>query len=115
MQRGDVVRVQLPAPQGRPGREQFGARPAIVVQTSESHANLGTVVVVPLTSNQNARRFDGSFVVLPSATNGLSQPSVVLTQQVRAIDKSRIQATIGVVSTDDLNSLDLQLRRLLGL
>jgi mRNA-degrading endonuclease toxin of MazEF toxin-antitoxin module len=61
MKRGDIVRVELPAPAGPSGREQFGVRPAIVVQRFPSASNTGgTVLVVPLTSTLSARRFQGS-------------------------------------------------------
>ena len=116
MDRGDVVRVQLPRPAGPSGREQFGTRPAVVVQDEKkSHASLSTVVVVPLTSQLYAARFPGSFVVAPSARNGLRTDSVVLTHQVRAIDRRRIEAVIGKLEDGDMTTLDAELRSLLRL
>ena len=115
MDRGDVIRVQLPRPAGRAGREQFGTRPAIVIQENAATANLSTVVVVPLTSNRSAERLDGSLLVHPSATNGLTTISVALTQQIRAIDKSRVEGVIGRLSSEDMNEIDSALRRLLSL
>src|SRR5665213_2790674 len=115
MRRGDIVRVQLPKPQGKAGREQFGTRPAIVIQTSKSAANLSTVAIVPLTSTLSAINFDGSFYVLPDGTNGLDLKSVVLTHQVRAIDKARIEAVIGNLSVADMATLESALRVMLGL
>jgi len=115
MDRGNVVRVQLPRPAGKAGREQFGTRPAIVIQEDTATANLSTVVIIPLTSNRSAARFSGSLVVQPSDTNGLSTVSVALTQQIRAIDKSRVEAVIGSLSTEEMNRVDVALRRLLSL
>ena len=115
MHRGDVIRVQLPRPAGRPGREQFGTRPAIVVQQSAATANLSTVVVVPLTSNRSAERLSGSLLVHPSDTNGLTVISVALTQQIRAIDKSRVEAVIGKLSPEEMGNVETALRHLLSL
>lgn len=113
MNRGDVVRVDLPRPRGTPGREQFGLRPAIVVQDEPRLANLSTVLIVPLTSNQTASKFSGSIWIAPTKENGLSVESIALTQQVRAIDRSRVQDTLGEISRDDAVLLDDQLRSLL--
>jgi mRNA interferase MazF len=115
MQRGDVVRVELPWPKGKAGREQAGTRPAVIVQANQASANLSTVVIVPLTSNQSASRFPGSFLVHPSAKNGLASESIVLTHQMRALDTTRIESTIGVLSDADLKCLEDELRSLLGL
>lgn len=113
MNRGDIVRVDLPRPRGTPGREQFGLRPAIVVQDEPRLADLSTVLVVPLTSNQAASRFPGSLRIAPTKENGLSVESIALTQQVRAIDRSRVQDTLGEISCEDAMLLDDQLRALL--
>ena len=115
MKRGDIVRAQLPRPAGSPGREQFGARPAVVVQDELTSAGLATVVVVPLTSRLGAARFAGSFVVRPSSANGLSVPSVVLTHQVRALDEKRIEEVIGTLDDAHMALLDAELRKLLRL
>ena len=115
MDRGDIVRVQLPPPAGPSGREQFGTRPAIVLQDRAVAANLPTVVIVPLTSRLSAARFAGSFTVSPTEANGLSVESVVLTHQVRAIDRGRIEKTIGRLADDQMARLEMELRALLGL
>jgi mRNA interferase MazF len=115
MKRGDVVRVRLLPPAGPSGREQFGVRPAIVVQSEQATASLSTAIIVPLTSRLSAARFAGSFAVLPSAANGLEVESVVLTHQVRAIDKQRIERVIGRMTEHEMAALDTQLRSLLGL
>jgi mRNA interferase MazF len=115
MKRGDIVLVQLPRPAGQAGHEQFGKRPAIVIQGRDAIANLSTVVIVPLTSTASAVHLHGSFVIQPDRENGLDVDSVVLTHQVRAIDKRRVETRIGTLSVDDLSRLELVLRPMLGL
>jgi mRNA interferase MazF len=115
MERGDVVRVDLPAPQGKPGREQIGERPAAILQATVAIANLATVVVVPFTSKQHATKFAGSVLVAKSPTNGLSVDSVALVSQLRAIDKKRVRRTDGKLSESDLAIIESKIRELLGL
>jgi mRNA interferase MazF len=113
MKRGDVVRVDLPAPMGPSGREQLGTKPAIVVQ--QSPVETSTVVVVPLTSNLQARRFAGSVEIPATTSNGLSVTSIALVSQVRAVDKKRVQATLGKLDPPTMADVDSELRNLLGL
>lgn len=115
MNRGDVVRVQLPPPVGPSGREQFGVRPAIIIQDDRATENLSTAIIIPLTSRLIASRFVGSFIIYPSTNNGLECNSVVLTHQVRVIDKNRIERVIGKITDADMTILETELRNLLGL
>jgi len=87
----------------------------VVVQEDRGSANLSTVLIVPLTSRLSAAQFQGSFTVVPTDANGLDVESVVLTHQLRAIDRCRIQHVIGSLGTDQMATLEAELRRLLGL
>lgn len=115
MNRGDVVKAELPRPQGNPSHEQFGYRRAVVLQNMSEHANLTTVVVVPTTSNPRASSFGESFVVPKSAENGLDCDSTLLVHQIRALDKRRIREVVGKLSQDDLVHLENATRKLLSL
>jgi len=115
MVRGDVILVDLPRPISNAGHEQFGTRPAIILQEEEPTAVLSTVVVVPLTGILEAVRFWGSFLINPSRTNGLDKKSIALTQQIVTIDKRRIARRIGKLAAHDLATLEQNLRKLLGL
>ncbi len=115
MRFGDVVLVDLPEPSGSPGAEQFGQRPAVIFHAVAARANLSTLVVVPLTSKQGGLRFQGSFLVYPSTENGLTLQSVVLSHQIRAIDKRRIGRVIGHLSAADLEQLKTEIKTILGL
>jgi mRNA interferase MazF len=114
MARGDILSIDLPPPPGGSGHEQAGTRPAIAVQT-DSAANLPTLMVVPLTSNRAALRFDHTIEVMPSSTNGLSLPSVLLVFQLRAVDRRRIRNTIGRLEPNYLEQLEIEIKRLLDL
>lgn len=115
MERWDVVRVNLPQPQGQAGREQIGERPAVVIQVDAAIANLSTVIVVPFTSNTASLRFFGSVLIVATPTNGLTCDSIALIQQLRVIDKRRITRVVGKLSADDLADIESKVRELLGL
>jgi mRNA interferase MazF len=112
--RGDIYWVEIPYSAGTAGREQSGRRPSIVVQ-SDSSANLSTVMIVPTTSNTNALRFPHTIEVKPSSANGLSQTSILLVFQLRAIDKRRVVRKIGTLEQIYLDRLDIEIKSLLDL
>lgn len=110
---GDIVKVELPPPVGPSGHEQFGFRPAIIVQDNHKFGSLPTTIVVPLTANQSASRFMGTFRVKKSPTNGLTDDSIALVFQIRAIDKKRIKTQIGKFSSGELEELKKHLKSLI--
>ena len=114
MARGDVLRIDFPTSQ-KPGTEQSGSRPAIVVDADIAGNNLSTLMVVPLTSQLKAQRFTYTFLVDPSTGNGLTTQSVVLCSQLRAIDRSRILQVIGKLEQHYMDRLTLEMKRMLGI
>ena len=108
MARGDVLFINLP---NSGGREQSGRRPAVAVQTDVAGDPM--LMVAPVTSNLNAARFAFSVQIGPTAENGLTQESVVMIFQMRAIDKNRIVKKIGRLSDEDIEKVDVQIWRML--
>lgn len=109
---GDIVKVELPPPVGPSGHEQFGYRPAIVVQDNIKFRSLPTVIIVPLTANPSASRFLGTFFIKKTPINGLTEDSIAMVFQIRAIDKTRIKATVGRSSPAELQELTKKLKEL---
>lgn len=81
---GDVVWVDFPT---GAGRAQAGRRPAIVAQAAQASSTLPTVLLIPLTTQQDALRFPGTVLIEADAASGLRRPSVALVFQLTAIDK----------------------------
>ncbi len=108
MARGDVLLVSLPT---SAGREQSGRRPAVAVQTDLAGEPM--LMVAPVTSNLNASRFAFSVEVKPTNENGLTQTSIVMIFQMRAIDKNRIIKKIGKLSSEDLEKIDAEIWKML--
>ena len=115
MKRGEVVWAQLPKPAASPGHEQFGRRPAIVLQDEPALAELKTVVVVPVTSVKSALRFPNTYPIQPTTANGLAEESIALAHQIRALDKRRVDGVIGTLSPEDLSQVEARVRAQLRL
>ncbi len=92
---GEIFWVEFP---GRAGRSQAGRRPAIVVQKASI---LPTVLLIPLTTQQDALRFSGTVLVEPDANNRLRLPSVGLVFQLTATDRTFIKEKLGIISNDE--------------
>jgi len=88
---GDVIDLDLGAPQGR---EADFLHPAVVVTAQRIlDAEPSVVQVVPLTST--IRTFESEVKIEPDDTNGLIQASSAQCQHVRAISPGRVKAVRG--------------------
>lgn len=102
MKPGDVVWVDLPSIKGH---AQSGRRPAIVVQNEAATMSLPTVLIVPLTTRQDALRFPGTVLIEHTPDNGLRRLSVALVFQMAALDKRYIDVPSGSVATYVLEAI----------
>lgn len=98
---GDVVDLELGAPQGR----EAGVRHPAVVVTAQRVLDGGPSVVhvVPLTST--IRGFHSEVAIEPDDTNGLDVTSAVQCQHLRAVSPQRIVAVRGNVGATVLHQL----------
>ena len=108
---GDIHWIELPP---STGHEQSGRRPAIIVQDEASVGILPVVLTVPLTTASSTLRFPGTLRIQPATENGLSDPSVALVFQLRAVDRRRIGGRIGAVSSVVLAEIFATLDKLMG-
>lgn len=109
LQKGDVLIVDLAV---SVGHEQRGVRPAIAVSAGRLP---GVVVVVPLTTNKEALRFPHTLALSPESKNGLTEDSVALVFQVRALDKGRVMKIIGKLDAQTRAKIDAALKKVLRL
>jgi mRNA-degrading endonuclease toxin of MazEF toxin-antitoxin module len=105
---GEIFWVEFPA---RGGRAQAGRRPAIVVQKEKS---LPTVLLIPLTTQQDALRFPATILIESDKQNNLRNASVALVFQLTAIDKTFIKDKFGVISADKMDEIWAALDELTG-
>ena len=95
------------------GREQAGRRPVLIVSDNALNSSpRGLVVVIPITGT--SRGLPTHVPVVPPE-GGLTKPSVMMTEQIRAISKDRLNRRYGVVTQSTMNQVDQVLRIVLGL
>ena len=82
------------------GSEQGGIRPVLVIQNNMGNKYSPTVIVSAITSKLNKSKLP-THIELGSDEYGLKSDSIILTEQIRTIDKSRLKEKIGHI--DDTN------------
>jgi len=108
MRKGEIWLTDLPQ---IIGREQLGARPALVIANTQT----GLIIVAPLTSNLDTLKYSYVLEIGSSNANGLDKRSVALLFQLRAIDKKRMKHKIGDLEERYLKEIDGKLKELLNL
>jgi len=103
MKRGDIYWVNL---NPTIGSEISKLRPCVLIGATPINKARRTVVVVPLSSSTTARP------PLTIAVDCLGKPAIAICDQVRTVDKSRLQQNAaGSLSDSDLNALEEGLRQ----
>jgi mRNA interferase MazF len=105
MVRGEIFR--LPPRRGARGREQRGARYAVVVQADE-FLDLSTALVAPTSASARAASFRPTIVL-----GGSEQR--VLVEQTTVVDPQRLGRSAGRLAASELRAVDEALRLVLGL
>ena len=83
------------------GSEQGGVRPVLVVQNNVGNKYSPTIIVAAVTSQKHKAQLP-THVSIDAAGNGLSKNSVVLLEQLRTIDKSRLKEKIGHIDDENV-------------
>jgi len=116
VKRGELYFCE-PDPQDTVGSEQEGDRPWVIMSMTSLHRG-NCVVGLPL--SKHTEKACAHLIAIPRQEiiwDGGLPPydSVALTDQIRALDKTRFRRKIGSVSQRGLSSIQLGLERLLGL
>lgn len=90
IKRGDILLVDF---EGAKCSEQGGIRPALVIQNDIGNRYSPTTVVCPITSRD--KKLLPTHMEIDTEESGLKMKSVVLFEQIRTIDKSRVIKKIG--------------------
>ena len=86
--------------------EQGGIRPVIIVQNDIGNRHSPTVIVLPMTSEIKKSNMPTHCIIHKTERNGLKVDSKVLAEQIRVIDKSRLQDYIGFLDkTNEQNEV----------
>ena len=89
------------------GSEQGGIRPVLIIQNDVGNKHSPTVIAAAITSQTTKNKLSTHIEISPEES-GLKADSIVLTEQIRTIDKSRLKEKIGHINDEriinELNS-----------
>ena len=85
------------------GSEQGGVRPVIIIQNDIGNKHSPTVIAAAITSQTGKNKLP-THIEIESKNSGLKADSVVLTEQIRTIDKSRLKEKIGHIDDNNVMS-----------
>lgn len=87
------------------GCEQGGVRPVVVIQNNIGNRYSPTVIVAAVTSRIGKHQLP-THIKLESGFPGLHRDSMILLEQVRTIDRSRLREYIGRLGEMTMQSVD---------
>lgn len=93
IRRGDIYYADLSPVVGS---EQGGIRPVLIVQNNTGNKYSPTVIAAAITSQINKAKLP-THIEIGALDYGLSKDSVILTEQVRTLDKARLKERVGHV------------------
>lgn len=101
IKRGDIYHADL-----NPvfGSEQGGYRPVLVIQNNRGNQHSPTVIVAAITSKPKSKL--PTHVAIPASIQGLEKDSVVLLEQLRTLDKKRLDDYIGTLDKQQMLKID---------
>lgn len=96
------------------GSEQGGTRPVLIISNDMGNRHSPTVIIAPITSRVHTK------AKLPTHTavsdfKKLNKNSIILLEQIRTIDKQRLQEFIGTLDRRYLLEVDTALAVSIGL
>ena len=109
VRRGNIYYADL---SGATGSEQDGIRPVLIIQNDTGNKFSPTVIVAAITSKE--KRSDLPTHVYLSVEFGLRESSIVMLEQIRTLDKSRLGRYVGSIDDKTMQSVEKALTISLG-
>lgn len=102
IRRGDIYYADL-----RPvvGSEQGGVRPVLIIQNDMGNRHSPTVICAAITSKMNKAKLP-THVEIKAEDYGIVKDSVILLEQVRTIDKSRLKEKVCHLNSEVLQKIN---------
>ena len=111
IRRGDIYYADLSPVVGS---EQGGVRPVLIIQNNVGNRFSPTVIAAAITS-QNSKAKLPTHIELTSRGCGLNRDSIILLEQIRTIDKSRLRGRMGRLDAGTMSAVDNALAVSFGL
>lgn len=87
------------------GSEQNGTRPVVIIQNDIGNKYSPTVLVAPLTSRAKSKPHLPTHVLVKS--EHIKHNSIVLLEQIRVLDKSRLISYVDTLTKEEIKKLDI--------
>lgn len=100
MNRGEIYYADLSPVVGS---EQGGYRPVLILQNNKGNRYSTTVIVAPISSRMTKNDLPTHVMI---ETCFLEKKSVILLEQIRTIDKKRIDEKLGSLSQDIMDKVN---------
>ena len=110
IKRGDIFYADLSPVKGS---EQGGIRPVLIIQNDVGNYYSPTVIAAAITGRKKKRM--PTHVILRHNTNRLHRTSLVMLEQIRTIDRTRLVEYIGSADGKSMKTVDEALAVSLGL
>ena len=111
VKRGDIYYADLSPVVGS---EQGGMRPVLIVQNDTGNKHSPTVIAAAITSQTGKAKLP-THIEINAQSVGLSRDSVILLEQIRTIDKSRLRERMGKLDDSTMTAVDNALAVSFGL
>ena len=111
VKRGDIYYADLSPVVGS---EQGGMRPVLIVQNDTGNRHSPTVIAAAITSQTGKAKLP-TLIELSGHSVGLNRDSVILLEQIRTLDKSRLRERMGRLDESTMNAVDNALAVSFGL
>ncbi len=102
VKRGDIYYADLSPVVGS---EQGGMRPVLIVQNDTGNRHSPTVIAAAITSQTGKARLP-THIEISAQSYGLSRDSVILLEQIRTLDKSRLRERMGKLDDKAMSLVD---------
>ena len=102
VRRGDIYYADLSPVVGS---EQGGMRPVLIIQNDTGNRQSPTVIGAAITS-QTGKANLPTHISLAARSCGLTRDSVILLEQVRTLDKSRLRERMGRLDEPAMHQVD---------
>lgn len=96
------------------GSEQGGSRPVVVIQNNIGNAHSPTLIVAMVTTKIQKKATLPTHYTIQN-NSAFESPSVVMLEQIRTIDKSRIDRYLGKATPKEMSCIDKALAASLAL
>ena len=111
IRRGDIFYADLSPVRGS---EQGGTRPVLILQNDIGNQYSSTTIVAAITSQISKAKMP-THVEISGSRSGLNKDSVVLLEQIRTIDKSRLFQKVSSLNKELMSDVERAIKISLGL